>query len=148
MFLFIKVFYFMQNMCCLIGIKQIPAFFLHVIGIFFYSQSDRVEEEEEERRESSSQAQEPSVRWEPSVGRLSSVAQQSSVARQSSVAWELSVARHSSSGATFISSVAWQPSVAWNSSVARHLSCDCQEFIKMSVLTAWLREIPYFLWFL
>ena len=139
MFLFIKVFYFMQNMCCLIGIKQIPAFFLHVIGIFFYSQSDRVEEEEEEWRESSSQAQ------EPSVGRLSSVAQQSSVARQSSVAWELSVARHSSSGATFISSVAWQPSVAWNSSVARHLSCDCQEFIKMSVLTAWLREIPYFL---
>ena len=41
--------------------------------------------------------------------------------------------------------VAWQPSVAWNSSVARHLSCDCQEFIEMSVLTAWLREIPYFL---
>ena len=76
MFLFIKVFYFMQNMCCLIGIKQIPAFFLHVIGIYFYSQNDRVEEEgeEEERRESSSQAQEPSGRWESSVGRLSSVA--------------------------------------------------------------------------
>ena len=68
MFLFIKVFYFMQNICCPIGIKRIPAFFLHVIGIFFYSQSDRVDEEEEEkgeeRRESSSQAQEPSVRRE------------------------------------------------------------------------------------
>ena len=69
MFLFIKVLYFMQNMCCLIGIKQIPAFFLHIIGIFFYSQCDRVEEEEEERRESSSQAQEPFVRRESFVGR-------------------------------------------------------------------------------
>ena len=104
MFLFIKVFYFIKNICCPNGIKQIPAFVLHVICIFFYSQSDRGGRGGGAERifiTGAGTIQEMGI-FRGSVIICGALAQQWSVAQQSSVAWEPSVARYSSRGVAFV----------------------------------------------